>query len=277
MRMRIMHGLDLILRTTKMIDGIAMVLRILRWIGMVLLLCGVLNGCGGGYRTRIVETPATAGLKGHQKPYTINGRMYRPLASCDGFVEEGLASWYGPNFHGKKTSNGEIYDMHAMTAAHKTLPLGTSVRVVNQNNGHQEIVRINDRGPFVDNRIIDLSYEAAKRLGVVGPGTAPVRIEALGVARTDALGNVSYRPPVSYETGNYAVQIGAFTVSENARRLAGKYRRELGQATVKQGWINGRLFYRVWVGRYGSLSAAYAARDAFGRRGYGNSFVVALD
>jgi rare lipoprotein A len=254
-----------------------MLSRILRWSGIVCLLGGVLAGCGGGYRTRVIETPATAELKGHQKPYTVNGRIYQPMARCDGFVQEGLASWYGPNFHGKKTSNGEIYDMHAMTAAHKTLPLGTSVRVVNRTNGRQEIVRINDRGPFVGNRIIDLSYEAASRLGVVGPGTAPVRIEALGIAETDTRGHISYRPQASYETGAYAVQIGAFTVNDNAQRLAGKYRRQLGHATVRQGWINGRLFYRVWVGRYDSLSAAYTARDTFGRSGYGNSFVVALD
>lgn len=245
--------------------------------GTALLLATMVGGCGGGYRTRVVDTPETAGLKGHQKPYTVNGRTYRPMASCEGFVQEGLASWYGPDFHGKKTSNGEIYDMHAMTAAHKTLPLGTSVAVVNQQNGRQAVVRINDRGPFVGERIIDLSYEAASRLGVVGPGTAPVRIEALGIAGTDEQGNVTYRPVASYDTGNYAVQIGAFTVDENARRLAMKYRQQLGQATVKQGWVDGRLFYRVWVGRYDSLSAAYAAKDTFGNAGYGSCFVVALD
>ncbi len=254
-----------------------MLSQIFRWIGVVVLLTGLLSGCGGGYHTRVVETPSTAGLKGHQKPYTVNGQMYHPMASCEGFVQDGLASWYGPDFHGKKTSNGEIYNMHAMTAAHKTLPLGTSVRVVNQINGRQEIVRINDRGPFVGSRIIDLSYEAAKRLGVVGPGTAPVRIEALGIAQTDAQGNQTYISSVNYESGNYAVQIGAFSLSDNAQRLASKYQQKLGSAVIKQGWVGGKLFYRVWVGRYESLTAAYAASDEFGRAGYGNSFVVALD
>ena len=88
------------------------------------------------------------------------------------FVEEGVASWYGEDFHGKLTSNGEVYDMYAMTAAHKTLPLGVYVRVTNKQNGQSAVVRVNDRGPFVDTRIIDLSYAAAKQLGVVGPGTA---------------------------------------------------------------------------------------------------------
>lgn len=254
-----------------------MLLRICRWIGVVALLAGLLSGCGGGYNTKVVDTPATAGLKGHQKPYRVNGQIYHPMATCEGFVQNGLASWYGPDFHGKKTSNGEIYDMHGMTAAHKTLPLGTSVRVVNQSNGRQQIVRINDRGPFVGTRIIDLSYEAAKRLGVVGPGTAPVRIEALGIAQTDAQGNLIYLPAADYESGNYAVQIGAFSLSDNAQRLASKYQQQLGSAVIKQGWVDGKLFYRVWVGRYASLTAAYAASDDFGRSGYGNSFVVALD
>lgn len=254
-----------------------MLLRMLQRAGIVCLAAALLCGCAGRYRTRVVDTPATAGLKGHQKPYTVNGNLYQPMSSCEGFVQEGLASWYGPKFHGKKTSNGEIYDMHAMTAAHKTLPLGTHVRVVNKNNGHQEIVRINDRGPFVGNRIIDLSYEAAKRLQVVGPGTAPVRIEALGMAAVDNRGLVTYRPAPSYEVGDYAVQIGAFTVNQNAQRLAGRYRQQLGQARVQKGWVNGKLFYRVWVGRYPSLSAAFEAKEAFARSGYGNSFVVALD
>jgi rare lipoprotein A len=261
----------------KTITRVSMSLRNCRWAVGVALLAGLLSGCGGGYKTRVIDTPATAGLKGHQKPYTVNGRMYHPLPTSEGFVQSGLASWYGSDFHGKKTSNGEVYDMHAMTAAHKTLPLGTSVRVVNLNNGREEVVRINDRGPFVGTRIIDLSFEVAKRLGVVGPGTAPVRIEALGIAQTDARGTLTYLPSVDYDSGNYAVQIGAFTLSDNAQRLAGKYRQQLGNAVVKQGWIDGKLFHRVWVGRYDSLTAAYAASDEFGRSGHPNSFVVALD
>ncbi|MDD4456111.1 MAG: septal ring lytic transglycosylase RlpA family protein [Syntrophotalea acetylenica] len=246
-------------------------------IGIAVLLTAWLAGCGGGYRTRVMDTPETAGLKGHQKPYTVNGRLYRPMTSSEGFSQEGIASWYGSDFHGKKTSNGELYDMHGMTAAHKTLPMGTSVRVVNRQNGRESVVRINDRGPFVGERIIDLSYAAASQLGVVGPGTAPVRIEALGIARSDDLGNITYQPSPSYDVGSFAVQIGSFTVNDNARRLAEKYRQQLGQATIKQEWVAGRLFYRVWVGRYDSLSAAHAAKENFGRSGYGNCFVVALD
>ena len=137
--------------------------------------------CGSpAYRTRVVDTPGNASLKGHQKAYEVNGERYHPLRDHAGFTEEGLASWYGSDFHGKRTSNGELYDMYAQTAAHKTLPLGVSVRVTNTANGRSTVVRVNDRGPFVRGRIIDLSYTAAKELGVVGPGTAPVRVEALG-------------------------------------------------------------------------------------------------
>ena len=137
------------------------------------LLTLLLSACGGGYSSRIIETPQTPGLKPWQKPYEVNGQLYTPLADHTGFAQEGTASWYGPNFHGKLTSNGEVYNMYSMTAAHKTLPLGVYVRVHNLANGRQAVVRINDRGPFVKGRIIDLSYAAAKDLGVVGPGTAP--------------------------------------------------------------------------------------------------------
>ncbi|MCL2122902.1 MAG: septal ring lytic transglycosylase RlpA family protein, partial [Desulfovibrionaceae bacterium] len=135
----------------------------------VLLL--LLGGCG-------TKSWRTGGVPG-SKPYTIHGKTYYPLHSARGFVEEGMASWYGPGFHGKRTANGETYDMHAMTAAHKILPLGTIVRVTNKNNGRSLVLRINDRGPFVDDRVIDLSRAAADKLDVVGKGTAPVRITAL--------------------------------------------------------------------------------------------------
>ncbi|WP_311767867.1 septal ring lytic transglycosylase RlpA family protein [Conchiformibius steedae] len=114
-----------------------------------------------------------------QRSYVVKGVRYHPLASAKNFVQTGKASWYGPGFHGKKTSNGERYNMHALTAAHKTLPLGTVVRVSNLDNGKNVIVRINDRGPFHGKRVIDLSKAAAARLGFVKQGMAKVRVEAL--------------------------------------------------------------------------------------------------
>ncbi len=198
------------------------------------------------------------------------------MRRADGYVEEGMASWYGGDFHGRKTSNGETYDMHAMTAAHKTLPMNVYVRVTNLANGRQSVVRINDRGPFVSGRIIDLSYAAAKELGVVGPGTAPVRVEALGYRRTGAAGDaVAYRQPPSYEVGPFSVQVGAFAVEENARRLAADLRLAYGDAAVVEGWVGSRKFHRVRVGSYPSLDQANAAAGEFAARGYAGCFVVA--
>jgi rare lipoprotein A len=119
---------------------------------------------------------------GHPKPYKVHGNWYQPLPSATDFREVGLASWYGKKFHGRRTSNGEIYNMYAMTAAHKTLPLNTWVRVTRRDTGKSIVVRVNDRGPFVTGRIIDLSYTGAKKLGMVGPGTARVIVTALGRA-----------------------------------------------------------------------------------------------
>lgn len=241
----------------------------------ILLLCS----CGPAYRSRVIDTPETRGLKGWEKPYEVNGERYDPMRrdQHEGFSEEGLASWYGPNFHGKKTSNGETYDMNAMTAAHKTLPLGVWVRVTSRVNGKQAIVRVNDRGPFVKGRVIDLSYSAARELDVVGPGTAPVRIEALGYRETDGAGKIAYRQPKSYTIGSYSVQVGAFTVAENARRLSAQLEEKHGYAHVEEGWVNGSLFHRVRVGKYPSIEAAETARVDFEKSGFQNCFTVAME
>jgi len=249
------------------------------WLISLILL---LAGCASSFmeespRSRVIETPQNQKLKGWQKPYEVFGKRYQPLLDHEGFVEEGIASWYGRDFHGKKTSNGEIYNMHDMTAAHKTLPLGIFVRVTNQINGRETIVRLNDRGPFVKGRIIDLSYSAAKELDVVGPGTAPVRVEALGYRQTDADGEVSYQEPRSYDVGSYTVQIGAFTVLENAERLAAQMRDREGHAAIERGYVENRLFYRVRAGKYTSLESAETAARKFALQGFPSSFVVATN
>lgn len=248
----------------------------------LILLLFFLAACSRpAYRSRVIETAETKGLKGWEKPYEVNGERFEPMRRSAtgqaGYVEEGVASWYGKDFHGKTTSNGETYDMYAMTAAHKTLPLGVSVKVVNQANGRQTVVRLNDRGPFVKGRIIDLSFSAANELGVVGPGTAPVRIEALGYQEKDSAGRVAYRQPKSYVVDSYSVQVGAFTVQDNARRLSAQLRERYDYAGVQEGWVGGKLFYRVRAGRYPNLEAAEAARLGFEADGYPNSFVVATE
>lgn len=237
----------------------------------------LMTACGGGYQTRVLDSPASAGLKPHQKPYTVNGQRYQPLASYQGFVQKGLASWYGRKFHGRKTSNGETYDMYAMTAAHKTLPLGTSVRVYNLANGRQTVVRINDRGPFVQGRIIDLSYSAANKLGVVGPGTAPVKIVALGYPEQDAGGQIVYRSIASNPVSSYAVQVASFSSGANAQRLAAELRSRFGAASVYRSQVNGSDFFRVRVGKYASLDAAESARLSIEGHGFNNCLVVAMD
>jgi len=209
-----------------------------------------------------------------QKPYVVNGQRYEPLASSDGFVQTGIASWYGKDFHGKRTSNGEIYDMHAMTAAHKTLPLGVFVKVRNTSNGREAIVRVNDRGPFVKGRIIDLSNAAAKKLGVDIVGTAPVRIEALGYR---VPGKDTYKALENYDTGSYTVQVGSFKDSHNAHRLADEMKKRFGFSEVHLTNVNGSNFYRVYAGKYTSLKAADSAEKDFSDRGYSGSFAVSLD
>lgn len=152
------------------------------------------------------------------KPYRVLGKKYYPMASADGFAEDGMASWYGRKFHGHTTSNGEVYDMYKMTAAHKTLPLPSFVRVTNKRNGRSIIVRVNDRGPFHGNRVIDLSYAAAHKLGYIGTGTAPVRIEALDLRQAP-------------EAGRF-LQLEAFQSKVNAEQFLAKAKRVLGSLPV---------------------------------------------
>jgi rare lipoprotein A len=228
------------------------------------------------YKVRVYDTPSQPNAKPTQKPYEVNGRRYQPIPSSEGFVEEGIASWYGKKFHGRKTSNGETYDMYAMTAAHKTLPMNVHLKVTNLNNGRSTMVRVNDRGPFVRSRIIDLSYTAAKELGVVGPGTAPVRIEALGYRNKTQSGTApTYRQPASYDIGPFMLQVGAFTIKENAYRLSEKLKAIYGSSTVVEGWVNGQKFYRVRVGLYASMSLAAEALMRVEQDGYLRSFIVA--
>ncbi len=240
---------------------------------LIIFILVINMSCAPRYDVAVVDTPQSRQLKGHQRPYVVNGTRYDPIRNHVGFIEEGRASWYGKKFHGRKTSNGEVYNMYAMTAAHKTLPMGVYVRVTNKLTGQQTVVRVNDRGPFVAGRIIDLSYTAAKKVGVAGPGTAPVRIEALGYrADGGSAGEVTYTQPQSYDVGTFAVQVGAFSVRSNAERLAAKMRAKYGFARINEGWVDGKRFYRVWVGNFPSLEVAENIKLKFK-----GGFVVALE
>lgn len=240
----------------------------------ILVVCCLLLASACAPKRIVVTKPPESRQKAYQKPYTVLGQRYEPLQSHAGFVQTGIASWYGLDFHGKKTSNGETYDMHAMTAAHKTLPLGVYVRVQNRDTGREAVVRVNDRGPFVKGRVIDLSYSAAKMLGVDIAGTAPVRIEALGYRGSSV---DQYRALENYDAGNYTVQVGSFKEYGNALRLSGEMKKVAGFSEIRMTNIHGEIFHRVYAGKYTSLSAAEAAEREFSGHGYPGSFAVALE
>lgn len=179
------------------------------------------------------------------------------------YVEEGVASWYGVPFNGRRTSNGEIYDMHQFTAAHRTLPFGAIVRVTNLRNGKQTEVRINDRGPFVANRIIDLSQSAAQSIEMVGTGTAPVRLELVSGPNPSA--------------GFFAVQVGAFLKQENADMLKDQLSATHPPVTLAEYDSPNGFFYRVRVGRLASEAAAQQLADQLHANEGFTTFVVRLD
>ena len=216
-------------------------------------------------------------LPGYPKAYKIGKRWYQPLKHAHGFRERGTASWYGKEFHGRKTASGEVYDMYAMTAAHKTLPLGTQVRVCNLNNGRTIDVRINDRGPFVRGRIIDLSYEGARRLGLVGAGTAPAEIVALGSLKETVVGGKVQRTlvPGNYYVGDFTIQVGAFKHKENAGRLRNKLAQTYKNAHIVVYESAKGTFYRVRVSRCNTLDQARKYEKIMEAAGYPDAIVVA--
>lgn len=220
---------------------------------------------------RKTAPPATS------RPYVINGKRYTPITSAAGFSENGIASWYGKKFHGRKTANGEIYNMYAMTAAHKTLPMNTWVRVYNLENNRRIDVRINDRGPFVTGRIVDLSYTGAKKLGMADQGTAKVKLVALG--RATAYSPTTSQPtgyaPVDYYKGDFTIQVGAFQVKENALKFRDKLARRFTNAHVVTFTDWRGTFYRVRIMKYTNLKDAERFALKYEKAGLGNAFVVA--
>lgn len=212
---------------------------------IICLAASLVSACGQ-------KTSWRKGGSGSTKPYTVNGKTYYPLKSAHGFVEEGMASWYGPGFHGKKTANGETYNQYAMTAAHKILPLGTRVRVTHLGNGRSILVRVNDRGPFVDDRVIDLSRAAATRLEMMGTGTARVRVQSLGGMPEAASGGDI--------KGDFYIQVGAFGNKENARKLI----EVLGKAGNRGRLVFGsNNMWNVQVGPWKDSNSAKKMLDAF--------------
>ena len=285
-------------------------MRVILFISALLFL---LSGCGKSHVSYSSSRDSAPAYSPHQparlpsgnggyvktgKPYQIAGRWYYPLSSADGYNETGTASWYGTKFHGKKTANGERYDMHAMSAAHKTLPMPTMVRVTNLNNGRSVIVRVNDRGPFVKSRIIDLSYAAARALGYDSEGTAPVRVEALSqggmmasnstpVARTAARPVALPSPPPNNSSapssaivkhlakpGGMYIQLGAFSSAVNADRLKAELQAAYPSVDIyaRNGGIS--EIYRVRIGPFDDEKSIETHVLSLQQQGYTNAIVV---
>ena len=194
---------------------------------------------------------------GNPSTYKVNGKRYYTLKSSSGYRERGIASWYGRKFHGRLTSSREPYDMYAMTAAHRTLPLPTYVRVKNLRNGRSIVVRVNDRGPFIPNRVIDLSYVAATKLGIVRDGTGLVEVTAIDPTRTKTYTSAGSRLKGSVHADSpprLFLQIGAFGNRYNAERLQARIEPALA-ATVRIQTLTGDSppLYRVQVGPLASV------------------------
>ncbi len=229
------------------------------------LVAALLAACAGGPETRDpgpgpepVDGPSDSGLTaadirdavprnepraryGNHSPYEVFGRKYFVMSSADGYAERGIASWYGSKFHGRRTSSGEPYDMHLATAAHKSLPLPTYAEVTNLDNGRKVVVKINDRGPFKDNRIIDLSYGAALRLGMIGRGTANVEVRALDTGVLQLADNRN-EPDTWLQAGAYGQRSGAEALASRLERA------DLKPVSIRD---SGNLF-RVWLGPFDS-------------------------
>ncbi len=235
---------------------------------------------------------------GNPTSYVVFGRRYFVLDSSQGYVEQGIASWYGTKFHGRRTSSGETYDMYAMTAAHKSLPLPTYARVTNKKNGRSIIVRINDRGPFVKNRIIDLSYSAATKLGIVTTGTGLVEVRAIDPRSTDArravqrkelpkdVVDVAASPEeveataaksantlpsaeaIEQEIGIY-IQLGAFRSRANAQKLRAQFSAlDVGDVKVKEVAFEDAPIYKVWIGPLDTVEQADNTVDKITQLGH---------
>lgn len=219
---------------------------------------------GPGDVVDAVPRPDPILAQGNKSPYTVNGVTYEVIEDHSGYRERGLASWYGTKFDGKRTSNGEIFDLYAATAAHKTLPIPCYARVTNLENGRSIVVRVNDRGPFHADRLIDLSYGAAVKLGYMEQGTAPVEVEVLAVTGAD-----DRRGTVA---GSYRyLQLGAFGSEGSAedlrRELSGQVAAPVFVAPVE---ANGDLLYRVRIGPLEDSEALLALREQLQARGYGS-------
>ncbi|WP_367607155.1 septal ring lytic transglycosylase RlpA family protein [Legionella sp. W05-934-2] len=196
---------------------------------------------------------------GNPITYKMDGNVYQVLKSSKGFHQLGIASWYGPDFHKKRTSSGEVYDMYAITAAHKTLPLPCYVKVTNLTNGRSIIVRVNDRGPFHTDRIIDLSYSAAYLLGIIQAGTAKVSVDAVSMA--------NYADPV----GEYFIHVASMSIYNNAKKLKKRLEKEF-RWPVMMDQISD--LYVITIGPFDKLAKLEQVRYQLSQIGFEEALAV---
>lgn len=252
----------------------------------------------------VVPRPERRTAAGNKSPYTVNGRTYRVLESEAGYSETGMASWYGRKFHGHLTSNGEVYDMFQLSAAHTTLPIPSYIRVTNLDNGRSVIARVNDRGPFHPGRIVDMSYAGAVLLGYANTGTARVRVEALTPTGAEVISSAPPQrtpaepvavapqvyPAASVETvalerqlieqdrGTEYLQVGAFSSAESARSLVTQLQgiTRMDVVVHRESGANGNVLHKVRIGPLRNEVEARAAQDAVVAARLGNPFKVRL-
>jgi len=204
------------------------------------------------------------GKRGNAPSYVVWGKRYNVMKNSKNFVQRGMASWYGKKFHGRRTSNGEIYNMYAMTAAHKSLPLPSYLRVTNLRNGKSVVVRVNDRGPFHKNRIVDLSYSAAKKLDIIRTGTGYVEIQDISPVET-ATPTVNSKHKAA---NTIYVQIGAFANRANANNLANRVNRpKFPNSRIRTEPQSLLPLYRVQLGPIATIGEAHTVIDQLGKLG----------
>lgn len=219
---------------------------------------------------------------GNPESYVVNGKRYYVLNNGNGFVDRGIASWYGTKFHGRRTSSGETYDMYAMTAAHKTLPLPTYVEVTNLRNGKSVVVRVNDRGPFHENRIIDLSYTAAAKLDIIKTGTGLVEVRVANPATYQVarkgINNRTQSIPATIRINmvdDFFIQVGSFSSLLNATKLKSKLG-GLGEGLIRisTAVLDGKTMYRVRIGPINNIDTADRIVTALGSYGIMDHHIV---
>ncbi|MDT8310162.1 MAG: septal ring lytic transglycosylase RlpA family protein [Methylophaga sp.] len=217
---------------------------------------------------------------GNMATYDVFGKTYYTLASSEGYVERGVASWYGNKFHGRRTSSGEPYDMYKMTAAHKTLPLPSYAEVTNLDNGRKVVVRINDRGPFHDDRLIDLSYSAATKLGITAKGTGRVEVLAINADKYATQPADHQSQQVTMQTNTFEnvamfLQVGAFSTLSRAEQIKNRIQQQISERVhVKPFNGQGNALYRVRVGPLASAEIGQRLAERLVNMGFTDTQMI---